>query len=86
MFYLCSIYRTWLKKDNDSYDEIIIFNMNIVIFICRHVKKKIMYWRRKAKKVITSNLQNTQIAYLKGHCQIFLSAIYQLFIKYFNIK
>ena len=23
---------------------------------------------------------------LKGHCLIFLSAIYQLFIKYFNIK
>jgi len=24
--------------------------------------------------------------HLKGHCLIFLSAIYQLFIEYFNIK
>jgi len=70
MFYLWSIYQTFLKEANDSYDEIIIFNMNIVIFICHHVKKKIMYWRRKAKKVMTSILQNTQIAY-SPVCKLF---------------
>jgi len=31
-------------------------------------------------------LRSGRVTSLKGHCLIFLSAIYQLFIKYFNIK
>ena len=35
--------------------------------------------------MVIHELQSTQRAYLKGICLIFLSAIYQLFIKYLII-
>jgi len=40
--------------------------------------------RTKEKTIPGSSLLTLQ--HLKGHCLIFLSAIYQLFIEYFNIK
>jgi len=50
MFHLWSIYQTWLKIANDSYDEIIIFNMNIIIFISHHVKKRLWNGKEERKK------------------------------------
>jgi len=47
----------------------------------------------KERRVLNNNKQGMIVSipiktscYLKGHCLIFLSAVYQLFIEYFNIK
>ena len=40
----------------------------------------------KTKTLLLYDKNNALNIYLKGHCLIFLSAIYQLFVEYFNIK
>ena len=54
--------------------------LNSLFQVCRHRENITPRKMMSLHKEIFNKLIN-----LKGHCLIFLSAIYQLFIEYFNI-
>jgi len=50
------------------------------------ISKVILYYQIQIEEMLKNVANNVDMSGLKGTCLTFLSAIYQLFIKYFNIK
>jgi len=75
-------------------EELRLENEHVAVVVLRHSQGFVTlyvwteeYIRVDGVNVLTGSLVHGVVdRLLKGHCLIFLSAIYQLFIEYFNIK